>query len=406
MFITSRSQMEDFSACPRKGFLRYKQHGTGVVPERRNIPAMVGAGVHDGIGAALDIARLREPEGFSGVELVPVARLISCVGFALERYDKMIRENGLQLFKIDDEFYAVKEQRALIEALLWMWFRSRLPAFLQKYEVLEVEREDSVLLTAGIRMNARADALLRDRQHGDLYILSIKTAGKWSEWKEEEARHDMQGITELWATEQRRGERVRGIQMEYLLRGDRNKRTDYLQDSPLIRPWSFEVPSVVGESEYRYAYEQWYRCTEPHKFGKSNRKCPGDANHRLGDDWQRVNIWERMPVKEWIESIPDEELEKYWVSPQPFYRNDEQVESWFRQARAEEFRNAVHAEQIGTNPTIESLDEFFPQRRHQCLRFGEMYKCPYFDYCWGPLRGRDLRDHGFVERVDHHSVED
>src|SRR6185369_4864922 len=142
------------------------------------------------------------------------------------------------------------------------------PRLLEIYEVLEVERLDTRILHAevggdylsaelqaaldihgepGFQITWRSipDALLRSRSDGGLYLLSWKTCSSLP--FDDDARVDMQGVSEAWAIQGRldtwaqdmldgksgppgwfwpeypRGSppKIRGVQMVYLVKGQR-----------------------------------------------------------------------------------------------------------------------------------------------------------------------------------------
>ena len=106
----------------------------------------------------------------------------------------------------DIDEYLYQEQKALVEAQVRAYARRRLRPLLDAYEVLEVEREGEWELADGLWFMSRPDALLRDRQTGDLYIQSFKTGASWDVRKGKDAEHDAQGLSEGVEIEKRLAE--------------------------------------------------------------------------------------------------------------------------------------------------------------------------------------------------------
>lgn len=336
-----------------------------------------------------------------------------------------LQDRGIELESGDDSElpFALQEQKALIEGMLRAWARKRLPYFLQKYEVLFVEKEIEVPLSPDLIFMARPDAILREKATQDIYVLSFKTTGQWDTRKEADAEFDMQGLSENWATEQSGllapGEIVTGVLMEYLLVGKREESPkgsgNYITGSFLIHPWLKE--GVTPETD-EWAAKFYYDCKDPHPMtsrGKPTR-CPGGKTHRLGDGFKRINVWERMTMKEYIDVLEKETgdpLLDLFIS-QTHFRHKEDIEDWYEQILEQEKKIAAHALDINTLATdgcktpVESarklLNKWFPQHRASCAY---PTKCPMQELCWGALRNDTSPETSgmYVWRKPHHEGE-
>jgi hypothetical protein len=144
--------------------------------------------------------------------------------------------------------YLAAEQAALVEGMVRAYARRRLQPLLSQFEVLEVEREgewklsewpghhildrgecihchvhmdhvirlgknleewmrgDCPCNTTELWFMSRPDALLRERQSNELYLLSYKTTATWDVRKARDIEHDMQGLSEGVEVERRLGE--------------------------------------------------------------------------------------------------------------------------------------------------------------------------------------------------------
>jgi hypothetical protein len=116
--------------------------------------------------------------------------------------------------------YGREEQMALVEALLCGWWVHEGPSFLEQFEIVEVEREGRAILarntvhvdnvayggshpeTMELVLMFRPDALVRERASGDLYIISWKTCSTFGKRNVDQARHDMQSMSEMWGVEE------------------------------------------------------------------------------------------------------------------------------------------------------------------------------------------------------------
>jgi hypothetical protein len=286
-------------------------------------------------------------------------------------------------------------------------------------ELWKLVEQGYVVKSGGINLRSRADALLRKRSDGSFYIWSLKTANGWDKRQENANRHDVQGISEMVCVEYRLrrvaddperaggllptgqvAPRVDGTQMTYLIKGRRElneKLNVYQIKNGLLHPWAIDA-GLLGEKEYAHSY--WYKCELPHQKGTTKGgkpiMCEGNANHRLGDSWQQVNIWEQMTIKEWVRMLLDGQVQPSLplptvvINPIPYFRNDVEVEDWLEQVVAQE-RKALEGLQFMNEQPVppENQDElnrhilnkWFPQHRRSC---SYPYPCVMQDICWGP----------------------
>lgn len=439
-----RSRVLKYQQCPRARYYSTEIYGRGIQPIRMSIPLVVGQMVHEGLAELLQLCA----NGWGGEKDLE-ATLDNVVAGALEEYDKEVKARGFTLDPEEEAFSVYSEQKALIEAMIRVWALRRLPGFLEQFEVLEVEREDQFTLSSprewvqndhgfdermhqDIVWMSRADGLLRERASGDLYVLSFKTSADWNDFKDKEARIDMQGMSELYAIERRlfkerwsenfdkddfdiQGIKLAGVQMEFLLKGRRSRDKEtkqYLQDSILVRPYFKDGGGLI---EDEYAWKYWTHCDAPHTTS-GGKKCPGDANHSLGKGWYRVPIWEHMPIKEWIQLLHEgsvqsdagDALEGLVVSPMPFFRHQEEIESWRLQVESQEARIAEIRKGAATDWPDDMkfyLDRNFPQHREACFKYGEKHSCQFLDVCFGNI-GDPLESGLFQLRKPHHTPEE
>lgn len=312
-----------------------------------------------------------------------LAQMAQSLGTTVEDAGVGALAERVQASQSDFERYLAQEQAALVEAMVRAYARRRLRPLLEQYEVLEVEREGEWKLSQWYEDHefdpmdgnhcihcgnhredaygsgcsrelwfmSRPDALLRERQSNQLFILSFKTTGSWDIRKERDAQHDMQGLSEGVEVERRLGEwwqqlrdgtwagehhkeiarrlgttqsmieyldktcyappRILGIRYEYLLKGDRWK------DKDLSARFGMEV-----RSQRSHLIRQYVATSVP-----QSKKGPAPFNHgdvcfsweytRLEDqksstlawqNWHSRSVWENESIKEWIDKMDQAEV--------------------------------------------------------------------------------------------------
>ena len=409
-----RTRSITYQECPRRRYWNFHHAGTGIVPSKLYVPYATGSWAHHGFAALL-----------SGIGIE------KAVSDAVDSYRAEIAHRGLQLNPGEAESYLMDEQCALVEAMLRAYHKVRLGELLGTFEVLEVEREDewtmariphdrnmerctcdakgnpgaSHLIECGVFsqdiplvLMARADALLLERVSGDLYIQSFKTAASYDRRTAGEANHDVQGLSEVAATEARlykrwhqlhdvhgpthgksllTGEaqdktdvmllakseppRISGVRMEYIIKGRREEfpaeSGHWEQYSPLIRGY----------------VKEGITCPE---FGwKREWKDPSDGRSRKLDyrTWKAFHVWEQPGgVKAWIDLLatgtvqPEagECLPSQFVTPMPYFRDEDDLRSWYESTVYQErhiAENLFRVEQARDEGERKSLlNQLFP----------------------------------------------
>jgi hypothetical protein len=363
-------------------------------------------------------------------------------------YWPQVKSIGLSLEPEEDASYVYYEQAALVEALVRAYAIFVLPQVLDRFQVVDVEREERADFSIpGFTLHflARVDGILLDKSTGEIFILSLKTAKEWGKREDDSARHDMQGLSETRVVEQRLAKwhealteiqaqtpdyfqdgrltqrdytqiwgelsipywfigrflagappTVSGVIMQYALKGRRENSPKgsgkYCFNNALIRPWKkADDLNFGGAYAIRYEFQD--------SMG---------GNHRLGKGWNRVNIWEDMGVKKWIDLVASAEIQGFgpgsaiaaqFILPIEYFRNTEDMDRWERQVVAQEFRVArgrrrVSKEILGYYDTPEgkkeaytpkefeeALDVEFPMHTRAC---DWPTKCSFQEVCFGP----------------------
>lgn len=377
MRLTDRSRIIQFARCPRSRYWEYEYQGTGIRRARLNLPLLVGRAVHTGL------ARL----------LTGCNSDIAVIAGQAE-FDAQVLTSGIELEQTEQAEYVHTEQRALVEGLVRLVAIAIVPKLLTQYLPLSVEEElQATLPRCGIPLMGRSDALLKEQETGDLYLLSWKTKASWDDRAGEDAQHDDQGLSETWLTEMTKSVTLAGVIMCWVFKGERREYPKgsgtWTQSSPLIR--GYRKFGADGVPEYAWKY-QW--------------EDLDGTSHRLGKGWQRFDAWaEPGGVKWWVDLLatgtvqPEAGpcLESQYRMPAPFYRRPEHIQDWVTQASVQEGG-------IADDLVVEvDWNVAFPQHRHSC---SYPLRCAFYNLCWGPSHiAADPLENGYVRRVPHHALE-
>jgi hypothetical protein len=453
MPFSDRSRLLEWQRCQRARFLGYEWGGTGLSRNRIAVPLLTGITVHAGRAHMLNQIIKMGPECVRPDLKVDVD---AAVQVALDEYQAELKVRGLDIELGEDAQAVVDEQVALTEGLLRAYAKAGLPQLLEQYRVLEVEREDVwpqftrvhphgefEARWLNIDFQSRADALLQERQTGDLYIDSLKTAAQYDHRKDEENRHDVQGLSEAAVVERRlRGDwevlkglntrqegdevtaaslaggkndsyraflqslsdspRIMGIQMTFLVKGIRRQAYEgapYQTYSPLLKGYYRE-----GITEREFAWKAETPCPGPGHVLKQSKKgpivCEGKKFHKLGVDWAPFDTYRGEGldivggVKGWIEMLasgtvqPDagDPFEAIIQSPLPYFRQDQDMSDWIEQAQAIEAKVAADAAELERIRVEEpsrlrsALNVLAPQNRRSC---DYPSRCQMAEICFG-----------------------
>lgn len=282
---------------------------------------------------------------------------------ATSRTSAEAEDNALLLSQIEEAF-------PLIEALLRGWRRVRYAGFHERYEVLEIEKEMPILLAPNVRLQARADAVVRDRLTHNLLVFNWKTTSKGDEWTAE-WQDDIQSWTEAFAVEEAMGEPVVGCVFEGFYK---SQRRGGLHTSPLTHGWRNKHTGV-------------WTSTKPTGKGAIL-------------DWERVPVWnEEFPsakgVKGWIDWMDPTQLTTYFLRSEVVAKNTKVVDDWLDQL----VRRETDAQYVLENSSEEEQLVYFWQKfsKWNCPR------CIFRPVCKQVVDIDSLIASGhLVKRKDHH----
>lgn len=378
---TSRSEIITSQVCDRKGWYARFLGGTGIQRIGKALPLVTGGAQHEGMAVLVTTWDIEKA--------VFRSQLVLSEAFA---------DKGISAEDDAATEYSMEEQGALVEGLLRGWNIYQGPNFRASFDLIEVEQEGEVELAPGIVLQFRPDRVVREKQTGDVYVISTKTTSMFGKMSLDSASVDMQSMSEVYGVEKKLGIRVEGVIYEWLVKGKRQK-DEYLgayrQNSPLIYGWK-RSGATPEDDEWAHQY-QWQ--TE-----EVNEKTGKNVTTKLGKGFRKVAIWKEYPggVKAWIDDLAAQRIAPRHINaldaifPQslPVSRRADEIESWRRQTVASEGRTqqyvqlmenierniAEHGEEPFEREAM--LDELFPQHAHSCLSYNS--RCSYWDICWNP----------------------
>ncbi len=208
----SRSRIETFQMCPRRGYYEYLYAGRGLRPQPGAVYFDTGSAVHEGLATALRWIKGGNTEHMIFPPMLePSQDAIShCVHAALRTFDSNPVGNRPDAFPKrvwDMEIAYRAEQRDLVAALVYAWCVEEWVPFANRYEILAVEHDLTFRAVAPgldgtpveLIFESRADALVREKlpPHSGA-VISWKTAQDTSEWTRKRYRSDLQGFLECY----------------------------------------------------------------------------------------------------------------------------------------------------------------------------------------------------------------
>jgi hypothetical protein len=352
----SRSHAEADTFCERKLYHGYYAEGTGLVLSGFQIDTETGQAVHDILGAVL-----------CGRDFE------TALSARLEQY-RFDAENGnLGVFEI-------QRQLALIEGLARLWVKHRLPYFLKDFRVIAVEEELNIpLLNSDVELMSRVDVKLQRIEDNAFFAgPEFKTTSYLTDEFLEGWRYSTQTMTHSLDVEYMTGEAPLGVIMEFLYKGYRKRIKGGEQ--------TYYSPILMGRK----------------KIGKSF----GEANLSWDGKGEPFNSWDEMPMKEWIELMP-EEVQLEQLSSRTINRNENEVEEWVEQVvtRQLQVKQGLAALDLYPELTREVLRTVFPANLNtECYSNKFHKKCEFLEICFGETED-PLGSGRYIRRIMHHPQE-
>ncbi len=340
MRYISRSSHEAFRHCLRAGYYRYLAgpYGTsaGLEPAVMEKPLALGIAWHKG------------------------GEVLMHKGTGEEAAREALRE--AQRYPTLGDV----EKNWLLAACL-AWERTRAEEFHSQYDVIAVEEEVEVALSPNVILQARADAVVQDRNDGTYWVWNWKTASDIKDWNRKWT-FDVQAWTESLAMESHLGLPVAGCIFEGVYKG----------------------PIWNGMMTSRLVYG--YKKVDPVLGGTySTERAAG---------YQRFPVWEESfpfgeGISAWINWLPYDFVRGHFALSSPQMRNEQIVNNWLRQL----VRMETDIDHIILTGSRDDVEDYFVQNfDDHCAR------CPYLDICMLRATPEALIEEGkLIPRRDHHA---
>ena len=375
LFLTSRSAIECYQHCHRKRLINYHigEGHLGIVPVRRNINLLTGIAVHKGVETLLQVAKNEKPVTSSILE-----RIVEEVKqwYVLEATTAFVSGPGTSTK--EQQIWTIAEQRALIEALIRLWFEVEYPRIVNRFQILYTESEMTVDLGNKILLQSRVDAIFESKTSKEIYNYSLKTGKAWSAQLAQSFAVNLQTLTEIAAVNRNMQMHVTGTSFCHLIKGKREENKDrgvYMTKHPFI--YGYRKGGLNGIS---YAHSFWF----PNPMNESGKG-------RLGKGWEPFHVWSKKDgyeggVKQWISDIfsgkiqpeyPLPDLIKNWcIVPVEHFRDANEVNSAIGEIEFQERTIFHHLYKTGSLSRYET----FPMYREGCYW---PTPCEYLPLCHG-----------------------
>lgn len=380
-----RSRIVARQDCEMMRYWNYHHEGKGIVPRLGQGDALeFGIALH---GAMEYILRERMAGNVPGVARLEIDHFLP---FGKRVFDRMLLRENADHPKAD---HVSKEQAHLLRMLVLGWTHTRLPALLEEYDIVGVEKEYEVELPLRphIHLMLRIDAILRRKADGMLHILDFKSLKYLSDDWMVHHENSLQTVLYLWALGKAEEEYIGGVLYEGLLKGGTRKETNKGV------PWTgYEVSTsplcYVYTDHLGHYKHQWTSAKGWHKI------------HLFDSTYDRVLQILNASYLEAGEGLP------FWNTVPPVRPTDAQIEQVI---------NAIALSESNYNGTIFGVEQFaakgdlsladihrklhIEQNLGRCYKYGTKYGCPYTSLCHG---GSDPGDPTqWVPRTPHHDTE-
>lgn len=456
--FTSRSAVLTYQTCHRKRFLAYHFGQVGLSPEPVDLNLLTGTCIHRGLQHLLEHCRMEHP--LNDFEEACVDRAVE---LAVEVFREEVTNHSLNLYSSEflNTAFVIAEHECLIEGLIRAFSIYRLPRLLEEFEILEVELDEIFEEFSDIviwQTKADASFLFRDHYEKGVVVLSIKSASEYADVTLRNLLHDMQGVSEwvsiesrllrefelfkhkreeftnkhlekyfTWCLNNNQKPKVYAVQYEHLITGKRRQDPPesgiYKRYNPLIHPYALAKMGIMFASGS--AFGQKYSNPTEYKWKTGKGRQP--------KGWEKINIWEDMGVKEWVNWLaegkvqPEEGnfLEEIIRTSELVIRSKEEMEEWRISTRFQEQNiiekleileilaekaikcdnNNTFSERWYWNQYEEKLQELFPKNTQNCHDYYGK-DCQFVQICHRVLDIQTAIESGvLVNRTSHHEQE-
>jgi len=359
MIYIDRSRIQSYDDCHRMRFLNYHWGGTGLDKKDPSLPLLEGQLIH------------------TAIESVAANRYTvdEAVTFAVADLDIALREIG------EPEQHFLNEQHRLLDGLVRLWTKYRLPILLQEFEIVSIEDEFEWPLDKEVSMMVRCDMILRRRSDGTLFILEFKTVGMAGEEWAKQWENNSQVLSYTGAVEWKYQQPCGGVIIDGLVKGRRVKEKGQNQFNG----------QTIQQSPICYCY---------HRDGVFSSKWTRG--------WDKVATWEHMSTEKWLQmGIGEEGARDILIPGLPIRIDATEIDSWKRQTIEKERGIKTDLISVEYDPSTDggAIDCYFPKNYNHCRRYYG-YPCKFLELCTNRQVANDPLGSGlYVERTPHHKAE-
>jgi hypothetical protein len=394
IYITDRSRIVKREDCERARYLNYDFaiDGSMVGIQRREmgLPQLNGIEIHEAHAKLLASAA-----GFKGYEHYTVDLVVAEMR---ERYKAQVFAKGIYGEANPDEL--IREQMALLEAMLRTFTLLWLPRILDEYDVVTVEKQMEWSLAPGLKQRLRFDTVLRRKGDGQLVILDYKSMSYISDAWAKKIERSRQTALYITAAQELFGE---SVEMAYLgmVKGM------YRKDTAKSSPW---YGQKIQSTPYLYAYRLATDVGDLWEIEWTAKK-----------GYQKVRTYEVQEMKEWVNWLwhnKRNQLNEMFVFNPPFSPTPVEMNrvrelvvreelAYVKRVRVyHQMRDKAIRENNGLlfKQAQEYLDYVVaPMREESCFKYGEANVCQFYGICFNQGAYENvLDDPDFEPRVPHH----
>jgi hypothetical protein len=432
LLLTDRSRyLTAQQQCRMKRYLAYHAgpYGYGLQKRATHIPLATGIYIHAILADILISAR---ELGGKPPARATIRRFIAA---RVAEYEHQVSLATLADIPPDQAQHVLIEQTTLVKGLVWAWVKIVLPTLLEEFDIVDVEREETLVLgctcgappelgasahvegCAGVLHMFRPDIVLRHKLDGTLSHHDFKTASVLTESTVEEYRQSVQMGMGSLAVERRVGEAVDTYYIHALVKGQR--RHDYDPDTGEYSGPKRQA-SVLCYLYYRVAYLPLQKADFQPKW---RYRGEDGKNHSLGRNYTKIPVWEAPfegkpddvdNTEFWVDLLPKSVLAEMFVLIGPYPKPTQLIHQYnlaLPEAEHRWNRDMWQLYQLesqhGWASTLfqDALSTVVP-RSYACYSYGS--KCPFYGIC---IERKDeawkdpLGSGQYLPRRPHHDLE-
>lgn len=376
--IVDRSRYQESHSCPRSFYWSYLYGGNGLQRKGTPVYFAVGEAVHVGVQSAM--------LGFDW----PTIKMKIENNF--DEHSSL--RDGSEILLADQR----QEQLDLSIALCYVWYKLRLPQFLEEYKPLFIAPDTPVIEQEMVstiyedeehivRLMSRPDVVCERLSDGKIVIWELKTAGVINDGWIKKWTHALQLLLQVFATEHFLKDKgvkrdIVGIVVEGLQKGMRKKDNAGIkrQSSSLIYAYVKEGDGFIIKDQYSHTWKK---------------------------GWSKRLVSSFMPLETWIDALPLEVIQETIAVVPPLLAGREEMDSVVGQVAFRAIDWTSKNNKLFHNPKIDEtvlIDQLFQQNFDSCHDFNQ--DCEFMDACFMQSVKDDPIESGlYEEREANHEYE-